>query len=440
MVEQVFLAVDLGASGGRVLAGLFDGRLLRLEEIHRFENGARARGGWSVLGHFEPVGPSDHRPAKGSQPVWTADQKCRGRHLGRRFRAAGPGGRAVGKSALLPRSTIGRRAGASRWSRISREEIFSHTGLQFMPINTLYQVLALREQNSPLLEMAETFLMMPDLFHWLLTGVKANEFTNATTTQFFNPTERRWATELFDRFDVPTRMLGTILQPGTRLGKIMPQVAAETGLADVDVILPGTHDTASAVMAVPAAGEPQEKPNWCYISSGTWSLMGAETTHPVVTDHCRRLNFTNEGGVGNTIRLLKNITGLWLVQECRRVWAHAGKDLRWDDLNHLAAAAPPLTSFINPDDASFQSPGEMPAAIQAYCRNTAQTVPGDEGAIIRCAQESLAMKCRQVLGWLEELVGSRMETIHIVGGGTRNFQLLPGDGRGVPAACGGGAD
>lgn len=422
MAEQVYLAVDLGASSGRVLAGLFDGRTLRLEEVHRFENGAvQAAGGlyWNVLSLWSQIvtglrkARSQFGPRIKSVGVdtWGVDFALLGRgdvllenpHSYRDSRTDGVMDRAL--------------------RRMSREEIFAHTGLQFMTINTLYQVLSLREQNSPLLEMAETFLMMPDLFHWFLTGVKANEFTNATTTQFFNPIERRWATELFEHFEVPTRMLGAILQPGTRLGKVMPQVAAETGLAGVDVILPGTHDTASAVMAVPAAGEPQDKPNWCYISSGTWSLMGAETTQPVVTDHCRRLNFTNEGGVGNTIRLLKNITGLWLVQECRRVWAQAGKDFRWDDLNHLAAAAPPLTSFIDPDDPSFQSPREMPAAIQAYCRESGQTVPADEGAIIRCAQESLAMKCRQVLGWLEELLGTRMETIHIVGGGTRNFQL-----------------
>jgi rhamnulokinase len=308
---------------------------------------------------------------------------------------------------------------------VGRDEIFAQTGLQFMPINTLYQFMSLRASNSPLLGVAESMLLMPDLFHWLLTGVKSNEFTNATTTQFFNPTRGRWATELLDRLDLPSRLLGEVVQPGTRLGPIRRDVADETGLADVGVVLPGTHDTASAVMAVPAKGAASQQPDWCYISSGTWSLMGVEVARAVINDQCRRLNFTNEGGVGGTNRLLKNITGLWLVQECRRSWRSkpGGRDYTWEDLNHLSATAPPLASLIDPDDAALQSPSDMPEAIRDYCRRTGQSVPGDEGAVIRCALEGVALKSRWVLEGLERLTGGRIATIQIVGGGTQNRQL-----------------
>ncbi|HUY36492.1 MAG TPA: rhamnulokinase family protein [Pirellulales bacterium] len=422
MAEQTYLAVDMGASGGRVSAGSFDGRRLRLDEVHRFENGAVAAAGglyWDVL------------------RLWS--QVCQGlRSAGTRF---GRSIHSVGVDtwgvdfALLGRGDVllenphsyrdPRCEGMleNALALVGREEIFAQTGLQFMPINTLYQFMSLRAANSPLLDAAESLLLMPDLFHWLLTGVKSNEFTNATTTQFFNPTQGRWATELLERLDLPTRLLGDVVGPGTRLGSPRREVAAETGLIDVGVVLPGTHDTASAVMAVPAKGESSQRPDWCYISSGTWSLMGVEVTRPVINDECRRLNFTNEGGVGATIRLLKNITGLWLAQECRRVWRNDGRDLTWDELNQLSGAARPLASLVDPDDAAFQSPGDMPEAIRAFCRRGGQQVPADFGAVIRCALESLALKSRWVLEGIERLTGAAIETIHIVGGGTRNRQL-----------------
>jgi rhamnulokinase len=263
---------------------------------------------------------------------------------------------------------------------------------------------------------------MPDLFHWLLSGEKANEYTDATTTQFYNPLSRRWATELLEKLGLPTHVLGKLVEPGTRLGPLRREVSDATGLSDVDVVLPGTHDTASAVMAVPAAAT-RQPPDWCYISSGTWSLMGVEWPTPVVTEKCRRLRFTNEGGVGGRTRLLKNISGLWLVQECRRIWNLAGKSYGWEDLNRLAAAAPPLVSLVNPDDTSFLAPPNMPDAIRAFCRNTGQAAPDSDGAVVRSAIESLALRYRQVLAALEDLIGGRIETIHVVGGGTQNRQL-----------------
>ncbi len=236
---------------------------------------------------------------------------------------------------------------------VPRDEIFAQTGVQFLQINTLYQLLAMRLNSSPLLDVADSMLMVPDLFHWLLSGVKVNEMTEASTSQFFDPRRGNWAIDLFERLQLPTRILGTIVAPGTKLGPLLPAVQAATGLTGVEVVVPGSHDTASAVMAVPAESRAGAEPDWCYISSGTWSLMGVETPSPVVTPQCQARNFTNEGGVGGTTRLLKNICGLWMVQECRRCWNQAGAAHSWDDLNRLSSESPPLAALVDVDDARF---------------------------------------------------------------------------------------
>ena len=423
MAEKAYLAIDMGASSGRLLAGLFDGQRLRLEEIYRFENGAVEVAGslyWDLLGLWSEV--RQGLRAAGDQlggeqiigvgvDTWGVDYGLLARGdqlLGNPFHY-----RDARTNDILERA----------FAIVPREEIFRHTGLQFMQFNTLYQLLAMKLSGSPLLDIAETMLMVPDLFHWLLTGVKCNEMTEASTSQFYNPVSGDWATELLEKFGLPTGILGRIEQPGTNLGPLRPNLAAETGLTAAEVILPGSHDTASAVMAVPAVGRPGERPDFCYISLGTWALMGIESPRPVINEKVLELNFTNEGGVGNTIRLLKNITGMWLVQECRRTWNQAGRNWDWEDLNRLSAAAKPLVSFINPDAADFLAPDNMPQAICRFCKRTGQPVPEDEGAVLRCALESIAMKVRQVFGWCEELAGGRLQTIHIVGGGTQNRQL-----------------
>lgn len=422
MAHSVFLAIDLGASSGRHLAGSFDGERLALEELYRFENGPIAASGrlyWDLLNQWAHVqnGLRAAAAAHNSRiqtigvDTWGVDFGLLGRNdelLGNPYNY-----RDARTEGMLDRVL----------SIVPRREIFEQTGLQFMQINTLYQLYSMRVQQSPLLDCAEHFLMIPDLFHWLLTGVKANEFTMATTTQFFDPRRENWATPLLAKLDLPTEILGQIVRPGAKLGGLLPQVAAATHLPHVEVVVPGTHDTASAVMAVPAPGGASRQPDWCYISSGTWSLMGVEVAQPIINDKCLALNFTNEGGVGNTTRLLKNICGLWLVQECRRVWSEEGKTYSWEYLTQRASEAPPLTSFINPDDPGFLAPPNMPAAIREFCRRTAQRVPESEGAVIRCALESLALKYRQVLEWLQELTGGPINTIHIVGGGAQNRQL-----------------
>jgi rhamnulokinase len=307
--------------------------------------------------------------------------------------------------------------------RVSREEIFAETGVQFMELNTLYQLVALREQNPDLLQAAGSFLMIPDLFHWFLTGEKANEFTDASTTQLYNPQTKDWSRRLFERLELPQPMLQTIALPGTRLGRLRASVADRTRLGPIEVVLPGTHDTASAVMAVPALAGASPRPNWCYISSGTWSLMGIETPAPILSDRCSELNFTNEGGVGGTTRVLKNIAGLWILQECRRLWNEAGQEWNWETMVQRAAQAPPLRTLVNPDAAEFVAPASMPRAIADFCARSGQPTPADAGAVIRTALESLALRYRLTLQWLESLQGGRIDTIHIVGGGTNN-QLL----------------
>lgn len=420
--NTVYLAVDLGASSGRVLAGIFDGQLLRLQEVFRFANGPHLAADtmyWNLLGLWQNVqeGLRASQTEFGDQvtsigvDTWGVDFALLGRNdellsnpvHHRDQRTAGIFDRA--------------------FSIVSREEIFAESGLQFMEFNTLYQLLAMKQSHSCILEAAESFLMIPDLMHWLLTGEKANEITNATTTQFYNPRTRSWANSLLEKFELPTNILGDLVPPGTEIGCLRPSLQREVGLGSARVVLPGTHDTASAVMAVPAATAPNAKPDWCYISSGTWSLMGIEVPEPIINETCQALNFTNEGGIGGTTRVLKNIAGLWLVQECRRIWKRDDRDYSWDQLVDLASSATPLASLINPDAACFVAPSDMPAAIRSFCRETEQPEPDSVGAVIRCALESLALRYRQVLGWLEDLTDSRLDTIHIVGGGAQNRLL-----------------
>lgn len=419
---KVFLAVDLGASGGRVVGGVFDGARLTMEDVFRFENGgivAADRMHWNLLGLWSRVQEGLHaaaakygdRVASVGVDTWGVDFGLLGRHdeiLGNPYH-------------YRDRRTAGVLDQA--FAVASREEIFDETGLQFMEFNSLFQLFAMRRDGSPLLDAAESWLMMPDLFHWLLSGEKSNEMTNASTSQLYNPRTRDWSTRLIERFQLPRHIFGPIAQPGTTLGPLRASVAEATSLKGVQVVLPGTHDTASAVMAVPARSTPGVRPDWCYISSGTWSLMGVEVPEPVVNERCRALNFTNEGGIGGTTRLLKNIAGLWLVQECRRLWRQAGHDYGWSQLVQMAEEAPARLSLIVPDDAGFVAPPDMPQAIAEFCRKTRQPVPETPGATIRCVLESLALRYRMVLGWLEDLIGGPIHTIHIVGGGAQNRLL-----------------
>jgi rhamnulokinase len=412
-----FLAFDLGAESGRGVLGTLDEGVLKLQEIHRFASGpVRVLDSlhWDVL--------------KMQEEIKSALELCAREHGteldGIGFDTWGVDFALIGRNNTLlghpyhyrDKLTDGMMEEAFR--RVPREEIFQRTGIQFMKLNTLYQLLAMSLMNSPLLEVAETLLMMPDLFNFLFTGRKVSEFTIATTTQFYDPRERNWSKPLLGKLGMPYHILPEIVPAGTEIGPLLPSVREDVGLGEVPVIAPACHDTGSAVAAVPAKGE-----NWMYISSGTWSLLGVETPEPIINDLALKYNFTNEGGVGDTIRFLKNITGLWLIQECRRTWEETGESLSYDDTTKIAEEARPLVSLIEPNYEPFLSPGDMPSRIRDFCKETGQPVPETKGALLRCALESLALKYRWGVESLEEILGKNLDVIHIIGGGSQNTLL-----------------
>lgn len=422
-MTRPYLAIDLGAESGRGFLGWIRGERLSLEEIHRFPNAPVAvfeHLHWDVLQLWQEikqaVAVARERSGVGLAGIgvdsWAVD-----------FALIGGNGELVGIPHHYrdPR-TSGMMERVCR--RVSRDEIFARTGIQFMPINTLYQLAALKESCPALLTAAESLLMIGELFLYWLSGRRVAEFTNATTTQLFDPRAGRWAEPLFAALDLPVDLMPPVVPPGTVLGPLLPGVSGEAGFGpaeQVNVIAPAVHDTGSAVAAVPATGD-----EWCYLSSGTWSLLGVEAAKPVLTASALAHNFTNEGGANGAFRLLKNIMGLWLVQECRRTWARGGvsdPDLSYAALTQAAAAAPPFASLIDPDDPSFLAPGDMPGRIARFCARTGQKPPESRGGMVRCALESLALKYRQVIERLEEVAGRRIATIHIVGGGSQNALL-----------------
>jgi rhamnulokinase len=302
--------------------------------------------------------------------------------------------------------------------RVSREEIFERTGIGFMPINTLYQLLGLKVRGSAALESARSLLMMSDLFTYWLCGRRCSELPIATTSQCLDTRRRSWALDLVGSLGLPTQVFGEIVEPGTVVGELMPHVADEVGLPRLPVIAAGGHDTALAMAAVPAQGR-----DFAYLSSGTWSLLGTELGEPCIGAPSLAGNFTNEGGVCGTTRFLKNLCGLWIVQECRRTWARQGRADSYDDLVRMASAAAPLRSLVDVDHPDFAKPTDMPARLRAYCERTGQPVPEVKGEIVRCALDSLALKYRLVLDEMEGILGRRFGTLHVVGGGARNRLL-----------------
>ncbi|MBI4581558.1 MAG: rhamnulokinase [Planctomycetes bacterium] len=412
-----FAAIDLGAESGRVVLGSITDSKLELNELHRFPNGPVRTGDelhWDVLRLWTEMKAGvaiAGRQAGGLKGVgidtWGVDFGLLGRGdvlLGNPFHY-----RDARTNGILDRA----------YGIVPKKEIFDQTGIQFMQFNTIFQLLAMKLGNSVLLDAAETMLMMPDLFNFWFTGRKCVEFSNATTTQAYNPRTNRWAADLIGRLGVPTRIFPEIVASGTVLGPLRKDIAEELAVGDVPLIAPAQHDTGAAVAAVPAARDK----GWAFLSSGTWSLMGMEVPKPIITEASYKYNFTNEGGVNGTYRFLKNIMGLWLVQECRRTWQRAGQEYSYGQLTDMAAAAKPFLALVDPDDASFLAPGDMPSRIAAYCTKTGQPVPSTPGEFVRACLESLAMTYRQTLRRIEECTGSRAEVIHIVGGGTQNTHL-----------------
>ena len=414
---KVYLAVDLGAESGRIIAGLWNGKTIRLEEVHRFANGPVALAGtirWDVLRLWAEIQNGLALAGKkyGRQIVsvgadtWGVDFVLLNRQdeiLGQPYHY-----RDVRTQGALERT----------FKRVPRSEIFAQTGLQFMELNSLYQLLAWQKHSPAILEAADTLLFMPDFLHWCLCGAKKAEFTIASTSQCVNPLKRDWSLPLLKKLGLPTHFLPKLVPPGTELGAIRPALAERTGLAGVKVVAPPAHDTASAVAGVPTANT--GKASWAYISSGTWSLMGVEVQKAALSPRALELNMTNEGGLDGTYRLLKNIMGMWLVQCCKRSFDAAGNKYDYAQLAQLAGAAKPLRSIVNLNDPRFLNPPDMPQAIQAFCRETKQPVPKTPGELVRCAYESLALKYRETRNSLEELTGEQIEVVHIVGGGSQS--------------------
>ena len=416
-----YLALDLGAESGRGLLGRFDGERLELEELHRFSNGPTRL--LHTLHWDLPY-------------LWAECKKALAKAAGGRdldgvgVDTWGVDFGLVGRGDVLLGNPVHYRDARTEGmveaacAQVDRREIYEITGLQFLPFNTVYQLLAMARARSPLLDAAETLLLMPDLFTWLLTGQRACERTDASTTQLLDPRNRAWSHPLCEKLDLPTQILPTLIDAGAEVGPLHPLVRDELGIPPTRVLATAGHDTAAAVAAVPARDSANTaKPNWCYLSSGTWSLMGVEIPAPIINDQTYQHNFTNEGGVLGTTRLLKNIMGLWLVQECRRTWARAGRDFEYFELVPKAEAAQPFASLVDPDDPSFFAPGDMPARIAAFCDRTGQPAPRDEGAFIRCCLESLALKYRWCVSRLEEIVDTKIQAVHVVGGGSKNVLL-----------------
>jgi len=415
-LSHQYLAIDLGAESGRVIAASLDGNNLALTEVHRFRNKpVHLNDGlhWDVLRLWDEIKSGIAAAVKnGVKPeglgldTWGVDFGLLDKN----------GGLISNPYHYRDHRTDGMMEEA--FQHMSRREIFANTGIQFMQINTLYQLLAMTVQNSPLYDVAKTFLTIPDLFNYWLSGEITNEFTNSTTTQCFDPRSRDWALPVLHAMQIPAHLFGPVTASGTPVGNLLPAIGEETGAGRVRVILPACHDTGSAVVAVPAKDQ-----NFAWISSGTWSIMGAEVHRPYVDEKALTNNFTNEGGVFGTWRFSKNIMGLWLVQECKRNWANQGEDLSYDQITHLASEAEPFQAVIDPDYSDFLHPGDMSERIRKYCKETNQSVPQTKGEIVRVALESIALKYRWVLERLEEITARQFAPIHIIGGGTKNRLL-----------------
>jgi rhamnulokinase len=416
MATHHYVACDLGAESGRVMLGTLTDEKLTLQEIHRFPNGPVAVCGsmrWDMLRTFEELKAGlrkvaalgvaveslsadswgvDYVLLRGNEPMLTVPYHYRDSRTDAGYERA---------FAVVP-----------------ADDIFAETGIQFMTLNTLFQLHADLTQRPWVLKSADRFLNVGDYFNFLFSGVARCEESLASTTQLYSPRRKKWSASLIRRFRFPKRIFPEVVKSSTVLGPMLAEIAAETGLQGVKVVASCSHDTGAAVAAVPAEGR-----NWAYLSSGTWSLLGIEARKPIITDKSRRYNFTNEIGYGSSIRFLKNIIGLWIVQECRRTWQKAGQDYSYEQLTQMAAEAPPLKPLIHPADGRFAKPGDMTQRIADFCRETGQNPPATPGEFVRCTLESLALLYRQTIEQMEDATGRKLKTLHIVGGGSKN-QLL----------------
>ena len=423
-----YLACDLGAESGRLIAGTLDRGKLGMDELHRFPNIPIKAGThlhWNLdqlrsdlLAGLEQAARSGHIFSSFSTDSWGVDYLLRHRDG------------SWMQPAFHYRDPRCRQGLERAEQSVSRESVFAATGVQFMAINTVYQLMA---EEVERLAAADNFLGIGDAFNCLLSGVAAAEVSFASTTSLYSPVARAWSQDLIAALNLPSRIFPRIIPSGSILGPVSNDISARTKLPPIPVIASCSHDTGAAVVAVPAV-----EGSWAYLSSGTWSLMGVEQTEPIINDTCRGYNLTNEIGYGHSVRLLKNISGLWLLQQCRRNWAEAGSQYDYSTLTEFAAASPPFRSLIDPAHDRFLAPESMITEIAAFCRETDQPEPKTPGEISRCIYESLALLYRCTFRQLETVTGRKLDRLHIVGGGSRNALLnqLAADAVGVPVLAG----
>ncbi len=417
MNPTCYIACDLGAESGRVMVGQLEDGRLTLEEMHRFPSAAvRVLGSlrWDVLHIFEELKIGLRKVAGLHLPVaslsvdsWGVDYVL--------LNAVHP--------MLSPPFHYRDARTESTYERLREKVgsklIFAETGIQFMPINTIYHLAADVEKSRALLELADWFLTIGDYFNYLFSGVPRVDESNASTTQLYNPRTRSWSKVLIERCGFPPKIFPQLVPPGTALGPLLPELVAETGLNELQVVATCSHDTEAAVAAVPA----QEGEHWAYLSSGTWSLLGLELPQPLINEKVRERNFTNEAGYGGTTLFLKNIVGLWILQESRHEWARQGRELDYATLTREAQEAEPFRSLIDPRAAQFLKPGDMPQKIAVFCSETVQPIPETPGQFVRCIFESLALLYSVTLEELEQLTGRTICRLHIVGGGSQSALL-----------------
>jgi len=413
-----FLAFDFGASSGRAMLAKFDGEKIVLEEKHRFSNDpVTVNGGmyWDVLRLFHEIKQGILKCANSGD----ADIDCIGIDTwGVDYGLLDKNDKLLGNPHHY-RDTRTDGMFDEAFARVSKEEIFKETGIAFNWFNTLYQLLSEKLSNDTALENAKTLLFMPDLFNFFLTGEKRTEYTIASTAQMIDANNYTWAKEMLSKLNIPTDIYPKMVFPGEKIGVLKEELANELGVGRIPVVAVASHDTGSAVASVPVT----DSDDFIYISSGTWSLMGVELDKPNISNEALLHNFTNEGGVDKTIRFLKNIMGLWLIQESRRQWDREGTLLSFDELENEAREATPFASLIDPDYYEFQTPGNMPKRIMEYCKKTGQKVPSTKGEVIRCIAESLAFKYRKTVEGMEAVTGKKYSVINIVGGGIKDKML-----------------
>ncbi len=417
MNRKYFLGFDLGASSGRAILGTLANGNLELTEVHRFVNQMQLINGhyfWNIFSLFNELKTGLKKCVKefGIQPesigidTWGVDFV----HLNKE-----------GLILSLPFAYRDSRTNTSMndlFQVVPQEEVYAETGIQFMQFNSLFQLFSMVKDKSSLLEVTDSILFMPDALNYLFSGVKKSEFSIASTSQMIVPGTCNWNTELLEKVGIPTDILHEIILPGTIIGNILEEVATETGSRKVPVIAVAGHDTGSAIVSVPCTLK-----NFVYLSSGTWSIMGVELQHPIVSEQTHQLNFTNEGGVEGTTRFLKNIMGMWLIQEVQRIWTDEGTNYTWPAMVELARQSEPFKFLINPDDSMFLNPRDMNQAVRDFCYQTAQGTPQNHGETIRCIYDSLALKYRYTLEQIRDVCEQPIEAIHIIGGGANNHFL-----------------